>query len=102
MSIDSFEAKQDETRLTAQGDVTPEPEGRVRGDLTIALAGPDVSGPGKGGAFGGLAPIVATALRFVGETTEIDGKPAVTGKLSLHDGKAYLGNFPVADVPRLY
>lgn len=102
LAISSFEARQEDSRLIAQGRVEPRPEGQIEGNLTLALAGPDVTQPGAAGAFGGVAPFVATALRFVGESTEIEGEPAVRGRLALKNGKAYLGNFPIADLPRLY
>ncbi|ESR26403.1 hypothetical protein N177_0903 [Lutibaculum baratangense AMV1] len=100
--IQSLVARQQDTRFIAQGNLQPEADGRLNGLLSLALAGPDVTSPGATNAFGGVAPFVATALRFIGERTEIEGEPAVRGELRLRNGKAYIGNFPVADLPRLF
>ena len=102
LTISDLSVRQDESRLSARGELTPEPEGRVRGEVTVALAGPDVARPGATQAFGGAAPMLATALAFIGERTEIEGRPAVQGKLSLRDGKAFVGMIPLGRLPRLY
>ena len=57
--------------------------------------------PGAEGAFGGILPIMAMALRFAGKPTEIDGEPASAANLAIHNGEVRVGPITLGNVPSL-
>jgi hypothetical protein len=102
IEVAKLSAAQGETELRAVGTLTPDGAGRPEGSVTIKLAGPDINTPGAAGAFGGLAPIMALALRFAGKADEIDGRTAVSGQVDFRDGQLFLGPMPIVELPRMF
>ncbi len=93
---------QGDSMLAADGRVAPDAHGRPEGRLTVSLAGPDVRTPGAAGAFAGVGPVLAAALRFGGRPAEIDGREAVSGDIEMRDGRARFGPVPIARLPALF
>jgi hypothetical protein len=102
LEIVDLRAVQGETVLSVTGRLSPDAGGHPEGTLTLTIAGPDVGAPGTTAAFGGLAPVVATALGFAGRPAEIDGREALTGSFDLRDGRLFFGPLPIARLPRLF
>lgn len=95
-------ATQGDTVLHAAGRLVPDESGRPEGTITVSLAGPDVTTPGAAGAFGGIAPVLATALRLAGRPSELDGNTAVSGDLELEGGTIRFGPLPLGRIPELF
>jgi hypothetical protein len=102
IEIADLQATQGDSVVRAEGRVAPDAQGRPEGTVTISLAGPDVTTPGAAGAFGGFAPVLATALRLAGRPADLDGRSAVAGDLELRDGRVYFGPFPIAELPAIF
>jgi hypothetical protein len=102
VEVSKLSATQGETEIRAEGTLVPDSAGRPEGTVTVRLAGPDINTPGVAGAFGGLAPIIALALRLTGKPAEIDGRAALSGQVDLRDGQVLLGPMPIAELPRLF
>ncbi len=94
-----------ETSVKATGDVTLDVEGRPDGKLFVALAGADILA-GKLKDQGLIKPNVAqlftVGLSMLGKPSNISGKPAVEVPLTLREGRASLGAFPVGTLEPLY
>ncbi|MCT8972385.1 DUF2125 domain-containing protein [Microbaculum marinisediminis] len=102
VEVGKLSATQGETELRAEGTLTPDGAGRPEGSVTIKLAGPDLTTPGSAGAFGGLAPVMALALRLAGRPDDIEGRTAVSGTIEMRDGKVFLGPMPIAELPKIF
>jgi hypothetical protein len=102
IEVGKLAAMQGDTEIRAEGVLTPDGDGRPEGSVTIKLAGPDLTTPGSAGAFGGLAPIVAMALRLTGKPDDIDGKTAISGTIDMRDGKVFLGPMPIVELPKVF
>lgn len=102
VDVARLSAVEGDTEIRAEGKLVPDAAGRPEGTVTIRLAGPDVDTPGAAGAFGGLAPMIALALRLTGEPSEIDGRSALSGRIDLKDGQVLLGPMPLATLPGLF
>jgi hypothetical protein len=93
------------TTAEANGEVALDGEGRPTGHLAIALAGvPEFAKSLKKARVAppGLINVVSVGLGLMGKPTNIDGRPAVEVPLTLGDGRAVLGAFPLGDTPRLF
>ncbi|MGE0845134.1 MAG: DUF2125 domain-containing protein [Flavobacteriaceae bacterium] len=73
------------------GTVRLDAQSRPAGTLRLAARGGDLTTPGAEGAFGGILPILAMALRFTGKPVEIDGEPASAADIVIADGEIRLG-----------
>ncbi len=102
VEVGKLSATQGDTEIRAEGRLTPDDSGRPEGAVTVKLAGPDLSTPGSAGAFGGLAPIMALALRLTGKPDDIDGKTALSGTIEMREGKVFLGPMPIVELPRVF
>lgn len=102
VEVVDLRAAQGDSVIRAEGRIEPDAQGRPEGTITVTLAGPDVATPGAAGAFGGVAPILAAALRLGGRTAEIDGRQGVAGDIKMDDGRVRFGPLPLARLPALF
>ncbi|MEJ8569851.1 DUF2125 domain-containing protein [Microbaculum marinum] len=102
VAVERLSAAQGDSEIRASGRVVPDGAGRPEGTVTVSLAGPDINTPGSAGAFGGLAPIIALALRLTGKPDQIDGRTALSGEIEIREGTVYLGAMPITELPRLF
>ncbi|MFN8829428.1 MAG: DUF2125 domain-containing protein [Labrys sp. (in: a-proteobacteria)] len=94
-----------ETSAKATGDVALDAEGRPAGKLFVALSGAEVLADKlkeRGLIKPNVAQLFTVGLSMLGKPSNIDGKPAVEVPLTLRDGRASLGAFPVGNLDPLY
>lgn len=102
LEIVDLRAVQNDSVIRAEGDLRPDAQGQPEGKVTVSLVGPDLESPGSARAFGGAAPILATALGIAGRSAEIDGRQGVSGDIEFRRGRLYFGPLPIAELPRLF
>jgi hypothetical protein len=104
LEIANARMQQGEALATAKGDVGLSANGRLDGNLTLALAGfedlarliglPNIQiRGGQGGLLGNLSAMLG------GGQTEIDGKKAMTVPLRFNDGAVFFGPLRVGQTP---
>lgn len=102
IDVARLSAAQGGTELRAAGRIVPDGAGRPEGRVTVSISGSDVATPGSAGAFGGIGPLIAMALRFVGKPTDIDGRAGLAGEIDFRDGRVVIGGMPIAELPPLF
>lgn len=101
LDIERLKLVQNGSMIYLRGSLRLDDQMRPEGDLRLAAGGGDLRTPGAEGAFGGILPIVAMALRFAGQPTEIDGEPASAADLTIRGGEVRLGPITLGTVPAL-
>ena len=121
--------QQGESIALASGVLRISPRGRLDGELRVTVANlekllpalgldkptsPQAPGNKIGSALDRLAPglgnlarrnagpALAMGLAFLGQPTELEGKPAHALPLRFNDGKVTLGPFPLGETPPLF
>lgn len=103
--IERAQIDRGETSAKASGEVALDPEGRPDGKVFVTLAGVDVLTQQLKDAA--IAPpnvtrMLGVGLAILGKPSNIDGKAAVELPLTMKEGRASLGAFPMARLNPLF
>lgn len=102
--LDTFEVTTPKAALSASGNLSVDPQGRLNGAVNLGFAGVEeiLKNLSRSGVIAPeIAPIVG-ALALAGKTGDVAGRKGSTFAITFRQGVLQLGKFPVGIVPPLF